>query len=136
MAEKWSNSHSQCQVCNRCKPPVHCGGGHGRDHPAGRQENVRRRRRSASASSLWRLCTNLSVRVEISSYSYLKKGERDRQKDRQRHRERDRERERGTDRPLQIKYLLKNEERGEGSGNVQFDEVQTGLSVGQRRPSV
>lgn len=36
---------------------------------------------------------------------------------------------------LEIKcYLLEDEERREGSGNVQFDEVQTGLSVSQRRP--
>jgi len=35
-----------------------------------------------------------------------------------------------------ICYLLEDEERGEGSGNVQFDEVQTGLSVGQRRSSI
>lgn len=39
---KKSNSRSQCQVGNRCKPPVHCGGGRGRDHPEDRKERVLR----------------------------------------------------------------------------------------------
>lgn len=38
--------------------------------------------------------------------------------------------------PLQVRYLLEYEERREGSGDVQLDEVQTGLPVRQRRSSV
>lgn len=42
MVEEKANSHSQCLVCNRCTPPVHCGGGRGRDRPAERKERVLR----------------------------------------------------------------------------------------------
>lgn len=38
----------------------------------------------------------------------------------------------GTERSSMISYLLEDEERGEGSGDVQLDEVQTGLPVRQR----
>lgn len=34
----------------------------------------------------------------------------------------------------ELRYLLKDEERGEGPGDVQLNEVQAGLPVGQRRP--
>lgn len=37
---------------------------------------------------------------------------------------------------MRRRYLLKDEEGGECSGNVQFDKVQAGLPVGQRCSSV
>lgn len=40
----------------------------------------------------------------------------------------------GQEEEAELCYLLEDEERGEGPGNVQLDEVQTGLPVGQRRP--